>query len=141
MDKTANPGKTARLTYTGKISAAAASLGALYLAPGAAQAIVMQGTGGPLSVTLGSGAVVYWDIDGDNQRDFVLWNNNFGSYGYINLASISTGPNLGSGPINGRGIVQLTGSTIRKITRLSNSFQVGPTLASVTCPGSLVHLL
>jgi hypothetical protein len=60
-----------KLSATAK--AMSVALGGAAVAVSGANAAVMQGTGGTLTVTLdGVSDQVNWDIDGDGARDFVL---------------------------------------------------------------------
>lgn len=126
---------------------AALAAGAISFAamPVAGQAAVVQGTGGPVSVSFadlpgGSGfqtVDVPWDVDGANGADFYLYaarsvytyTLGYGAnlelrYGYNGIA-ISTYSSL---PGNGLGIV--ANPTTTGFARMAVSSRVGPTLAA-----------
>ena len=122
-----------KLSATAK--AMSVALGGAAVAVSGANAAVMQGTGGTLTVTLdGVSDQVNWDIDGDGARDFVLWENNEGVLItlFVNLADWITTTSRFSvtpGPVNGSGIVAPSAFNAG-IDKLASSIRVGPTLAS-----------
>jgi hypothetical protein len=106
---------TPGLTFSQKIGMVAGSVSALYLLPSAANAAIIHVTT-PLSVSLGSGGDILWDVDGAGGSDFRLF--------------ASTSIYLDSDGLNGRGMVQTTQGSYDDLQKLNTGFNVGPTLAA-----------
>lgn len=112
-------------SYGEKIALAAGSLASLGLVPGVANAAVVAGTGGPISLSYASpsGASVSWDIDHNGTSDFNLNHWTIWSSHRINLGN----QNGGSA---GFGVVVPTGQPGFGIKNLAQGFTVGPALAA-----------
>lgn len=120
-----NRKNTNRKKYSRRIAATAgAAVGAL-LAPGAADAAIIQVTGAPVTLGFGGGGPVSWDVDGVGGAEFELFSATGGSTVAIHLASIDASSNR----LNGWGLVGPTFFT-DNVQALFASFNVGPTLAS-----------
>lgn len=102
-------------TWATALAATSGTLAAIALAPTASQAVVVNVTNRPvtLSINDGGGAVSYWDVDGDSSNDFRLFN----YYGFMFFASDGS---------NGRGLVAPFGTD--NVQALASGFQVGPTV-------------
>lgn len=115
--------KTARRSCTDKVAVAAGSLAALGAMATTADAVPIEVTGAPVTLGLGGGGPVAWDVDGAGGDDFRL---HIAFGGSVFLASNG---------LNGRGLVAPFYTD--NVQALAASFNVGPTLAGgVWGPGS-----
>jgi hypothetical protein len=122
------------LSYTQKLSLVAGSMSALYMLPSTAQAAVIHVGNNPLTVGLGTGLTVDWDVDGDGDYEFFLRNRygTFSNYDGI-MREVGTFDVVDlKSDLNARGIVRLDVQTARpdSVHNLPLGFQVGPTLAT-----------
>lgn len=123
--------------FSEKLALAAGTV-SLAAGPLTAEAAIINGTGGPLSIsqTDADGTIVNWDVDSDGNNEFQLRLSkfNFGGGNFsdqIFLESVTTG----SANLNGRGLVGPSPNSA-EFFALNNSFNVGPTLASGYAWGS-----
>jgi hypothetical protein len=123
------------LSATEKMAVTASSATAMAILPGIAQAAIIYEGSSPVSLAMSAaaGTTVTWDVDGVDGHDFELFRSTYYSNKYIQLASRSN--SYSGSALNGRGFVG-TGFSTDNVLALSETFNVGPTLASGFAWGS-----